>query len=119
MGAHEAGALHAEGGHRGPEWLRAPQDVHALVTALWARSVHRGDQGALTVGGLDIREVAKDFGTPAYVIDEDDFRSRAQEFKQAFDEVFHDLCGGADVYYAGKAFLCTAVARWITSTMAS
>src|SRR5450759_1420478 len=113
MGAHEAGALHAEGGHRGPEWLRAPQDVNALVTALWARSVHRGDQGALTVGGRDIREVSKGFGTPAYVIDEDDFRSRAQEFKQAFDEGFHDLCGGADVYYAGKAFLCTAVARWI------
>jgi len=67
----------------------------------------------LTVGGLDVREVASEFGTPAYVIDEDDFRSRAREFKQAFGEAFQDLCGGADVYYAGKAFLCTAVARWI------
>jgi diaminopimelate decarboxylase len=113
MGAHEAGALHAEGGHRGPAWLRAPEDVNALVTALWARSVRRGDAGALTVGGLDVREVASEFGTPAYVLDEDDFRSRAREFKQAFDEGFLDLCGGADVYYAGKAFLCTAVARWI------
>ncbi len=113
MGAHEAGALHAEGGHRGPAWLRAPEDVNALVTALWARSVRRGDAGALTVGGLDVREVASEFGTPAYVLDEDDFRSRAREFKQAFGEGFLDLCGGADVYYAGKAFLCTAVARWI------
>ncbi|HEY8881782.1 MAG TPA: diaminopimelate decarboxylase [Dermatophilaceae bacterium] len=113
MPAHEAGALHAEGGHRGPSWLRAPEDVNALVTSLWARSVRRGDAGALTVGGLDVREVAREFGTPAYVIDEEDFRSRAREFKQAFDEVFRDLCGGADVYYAGKAFLCTAVARWI------
>ena len=113
MGAHEAGALHAEGGHRGPAWLRAPEDVNALATALWARSVRRGDAGALTVGGLDVREVASEFGTPAYVLDEDDFRSRAREFKQAFDEGFLDLCGGADVYYAGKAFLCTAVARWI------
>src|SRR5665647_873761 len=113
MPAHEAGALHAEGGHRGPSWLRAPEDVNALVTSLWARSVRRGDAGALTVGGLDVREVAEEYGTPAYVIDEDDFRSRAREFKQAFDEVFQDLCGGVDVYYAGKAFLCTAVARWI------
>ena len=113
MPAHEAGALHAEGGHRGPSWLRAPEDVNALVTSLWARSVRRGDAGALTVGGLDVREVAREFGTPAYVIDEEDFRSRARDFKQAFDEVFRDLCGGADVYYAGKAFLCTAVARWI------
>jgi diaminopimelate decarboxylase len=67
----------------------------------------------LTVGGLDVRAIASEFGTPAYVIDEDDFRSRAREFKQAFGELFEDLCGGADVYYAGKAFLCTAVARWI------
>ena len=113
MPAHEAGALHAEVGHRGPSWLRAPEDVNALVPALWARSVRRADAGALTVGGLDVREVASEFGTPAYVIDEDDFRSRAREFKQAFGEAFQDLCGGADVYYAGKAFLCTAVARWI------
>ncbi len=113
MPAHEAGALHAEVGHRGPSWLRAPEDVNALVPALWARSVRRGDAGALTVAGLDVREVASEFGTPAYVIDEDDFRSRAREFKQAFGEAFQDLCGGADVYYAGKAFLCTAVARWI------
>ncbi|MEP7035416.1 MAG: diaminopimelate decarboxylase, partial [Actinomycetota bacterium] len=56
---------------------------------------------------------ASEFGTPAYVIDEDDFRSRAREFKQAFGDAFQDLCDGADVYYAGKAFLCTSVARWI------
>ncbi|MCY7288868.1 MAG: diaminopimelate decarboxylase, partial [Cryobacterium sp.] len=113
MRSHEAGALHAEGGHRGPSWLRPPQEVNALVPALWARSVHRGDAGELTVDGLDVREIAGEFGTPAYVIDEDDFRSRASDFKEAFDEVFQDLCGGADVYYAGKAFLCTAVARWV------
>jgi len=113
MRAHEAGALHAEGGHRGPSWLRAPVDVNALVPALWPRSVRRGDAGSLTVGGLDVHALAREFGTPAYVLDEEDFRSRAREFKQGFDEVFQDLCGGADVYYAGKAFLCTAVARWI------
>jgi diaminopimelate decarboxylase len=113
MRAHEAGALHAEGGHHGPSWLSPPQDVNALVPALWARSVRRSDEGALTVAGLDVRELASEFGTPAYVIDEDDFRCRAREFKQAFADVFGDLCGGADVYYAGKAFLCTTVARWI------
>ena len=113
MRAHEAGALHAEGGHHGPSWLSTPPDVNALVPALWARSVRRSDVGALTVAGVDVRDLAGEFGTPAYVIDEDDFRSRAREFKQDFDEVFQHLCGGADVYYAGKAFLCTAVARWI------
>ena len=113
MRAHEAGALHAEGGHHGPSWLSPPADVNALVPALWASSVRRGDAGALTVAGLDVRALARQFGTPAYVLDEGDFRGRARDFKAAFDEVFADLCGGADVYYAGKAFLCTAVARWI------
>jgi diaminopimelate decarboxylase len=113
MRAHEAGALHAEGGHHGPSWLSAPSDVNALVPALWAHSVRRCEQGWLTVAGIDVRDLASQFGTPAYVIDEEDFRGRAREFKSAFDEVFRDLCGGADVYYAGKAFLCTAVARWI------
>jgi diaminopimelate decarboxylase len=113
MRAHEAGALHAEGRHHGPSWLSPPADVNALVTALWARSVRRSEAGSLTVAGLDVRDLAAEFGTPAYVIDEEDFRARAREFQQAFDEVFQELCGGADVYYAGKAFLCTAVARWI------
>ena len=98
MRAHEAGALHAEGGHHGPSWLSTPPDVNALVPALWARSVRRSDAGALTVAGVDVWDLAGEFGTPAYVIDEDDFRSRARQFKQDFDEVFQDLCGGADVY---------------------
>ncbi|HEY5250002.1 MAG TPA: diaminopimelate decarboxylase [Dermatophilaceae bacterium] len=113
MRAHEAGALHAEGGHRGPSWLSSPPDVNTLVPGLWSRSVRRSEAGALTVAGLDVRDLAGEFGTPAYVLDEDDFRGRAREFKEAFAEVFEDLCGGAEVYYAGKAFLCTAVARWI------
>jgi diaminopimelate decarboxylase len=110
--AHEAGALHAEGSS-GPSWLRPPQDVNALVRPLWSANVDRRDDGALSVAGVDVRELARQFGTPAYVLDEDDFRARARRFKQAFDEVFADLCGGVDVYYAGKAFLCTAVARWV------
>jgi diaminopimelate decarboxylase len=112
MRAHEAGAMHAEG-YRGPSWLKPPADVNDLVTHLWARSVGRARDGALTVGEVDVRDIAAEFGTPAYVIDEEDFRGRAREFKEAFAEAFGDLCGGADVYYAGKAFLCTQVARWV------
>ncbi len=112
MRAHEAGALHADGyGH--PSWLRMPADVNALVRSLWASSVGRGADGVLTVGGMSVRDIAREFGTPAYVLDEEDFRSRARSFQEAYAEVFDDLCGGADVYYAGKAFLCTEVARWV------
>jgi diaminopimelate decarboxylase len=111
MRAHEAGALHAEG-YRGPAWLRAPIDVNALVPSLWASSVARGGDGVLTVAGVRADDLARDFGTPAYVLDEADFRARAREFKQTYAAAFAPLAG-ADVYYAGKAFLCTEVARWV------
>jgi diaminopimelate decarboxylase len=105
MRAHEAGVLHADIGHRGPGWLSTPEDVNALLPQLWPRTVTRTDAGALTVGGVDVREIAETYGTPAYVLDEADFRARCREFAAAF--------GDCDVYYAGKAFLCKAVVRII------
>jgi diaminopimelate decarboxylase len=110
--AHEAGALHAEG-YGAPSWLAVPPDPNALVPHLWARGVDRGDDCALRVAGLDVREIAREHGTPAYVVDEADFRARARAFATSFDRAFADACGGADVYYAGKAFLCAQVARWV------
>ncbi len=116
MGSHEAGALHAPG-YGGvasvPGWLTAPSDVNELLPQLWASSVRRNASGALEVGGIDLPALVAEHGTPAYVLDEADFRARATAFRDAFADSFADLCGGADVYYAGKAFLCTAVARWI------
>lgn len=113
MRAHEAGALHAEAGHRGPSWLREPADVNALVPALWARNVERRADGAVAVAGVPVDQIAREFGTPAYVMDEDDFRARARVFRDAFRTAFEPLSGGADVYYAGKAFLSIASARWV------
>ncbi|MFC4147043.1 diaminopimelate decarboxylase [Micromonospora mangrovi] len=104
MRAHEAGALHGDIGSR-PPWLRPPGDVNALVPQLWPRHVTRAADGALTVAGLDVRQLATEYGTPVYVLDEDDLRSRCREFRAAFPD--------ADVYYAGKAFLCRAVVRMI------
>ncbi|MBQ1028091.1 diaminopimelate decarboxylase [Micromonospora sp. C95] len=105
MRAHEAGALHGDIGNRGPAWLRTPDDVNALVPQLWPRHVTRGADGALTVAGLGVRDIAAEFGTPVYVLDEDDLRSRCRDFRAAFPD--------EDIYYAGKAFLCRAVVRMI------
>ena len=105
MRAHEAGALHGDLGTRGPAWLRSPDDVNALVPHLWPRTVTRAAAGDLTVGGMSVRALAAEYGTPAYVLDEDDLRARCRDFAAAF--------AGADVYYAGKAFLCRAVVRII------
>jgi diaminopimelate decarboxylase len=103
--AHEAGWAHGEGSSRGPAWLRPPQDVNALVPLLWSGTARKNDDGALEVGGVDLRDLVAEHGSPAYVLDEADFRARARAFREAF--------GDYDVYYAGKAFLCTTVARWV------
>jgi diaminopimelate decarboxylase len=101
--SHVAGALHAEAGRRGPEWLREPEDVNALVPALWPANARRGPDGELTIAGRSVIALADEFGTPAFILDEDDFRARCRDFRDSF--------AGADVYYAGKAFLCKAIAR--------
>jgi diaminopimelate decarboxylase len=103
--AHEAGALHADIGHRAPPWLRAPHNPNDLVPALWSQTAKKNGDGALEVGGVDLRDLVAEHGSPAYVLDEDDFRARARAFKHAFKDF--------DVYYAGKAFLCTTVVRWV------
>lgn len=111
MRAHEAGALH--GNDFAPSWLPYPRDVHALLDGLWSQTVRRNAEGALEVGGgIDVREVARRVGTPVLIVDESDFRARAARFRDAFGSAFAPF-SGADVYYAGKAFLCTAVARWM------
>jgi diaminopimelate decarboxylase len=105
MTAHEAGWAHAEGALRGPSWLRPPQDVNELVPLLWSSTARKNADGALEVGGVDLRDLVAQHGSPAYVLDEADFRARARAFREGFS--------GFDVYYAGKAFLCTTVARWV------
>ncbi|MEI7058628.1 diaminopimelate decarboxylase [Nocardioides sp. CCNWLW239] len=88
-----------------PVWLKTPDDVNALVPALWSATAEKDASGALTVGGVAIPDLVANINTPAYVLDEADFRERARAFRDAFT--------GYDVYYAGKAFLCTEVARWV------
>ncbi|WP_068262617.1 diaminopimelate decarboxylase [Janibacter limosus] len=112
MRAHEAGILHAEGYGAAPQWLPFPQDVMELLPQLWPNNVARDPSGVLSVAGVPVTDIARDFGTAAYVVDEADFRARARAFRDDFTAPFAAVAG-ADVYYAGKAFLCTAVARWI------
>ncbi|MBC2934068.1 diaminopimelate decarboxylase [Nocardioides sp. zg-1228] len=102
--AHPSGWAHADGALRGPQWLREPSDPDALVPLLWSRTAAKAD-GVLSVGGVPLPELVREHGSPAYVLDEADFRSRAAAFRDAFS--------GYDVYYAGKAFLCTTVAGWL------
>jgi diaminopimelate decarboxylase len=96
-----------------PEWLAVPADLNALHAPVWAGGVERNAGGELAVDGIPVSVLKEQFGTPLFVMSESDFRARARAFKDAFDDAFADICGGVDVYYAGKSFLCTAVATWV------
>src|SRR6478752_7473016 len=87
MRAHEAGAAHADAGDPSSMRLR--------------------DDGVVEIAGHDVRDLATTHATPAYVLDEADFRARIHAWRAAFTD--------ADVFYAGKAFLSVAVVRWIES----
>ncbi|MBA2517230.1 MAG: diaminopimelate decarboxylase [Solirubrobacterales bacterium] len=63
------------------------------------------DDGRLAIGGCDAVELAREFGTPAYVVAEDDLRARAREFAGAMG---HHHGERSIVAFASKAFPCTA-----------
>ncbi len=65
------------------------------------------DRGRLELGGCDAVELAREFGTPCYVVVEDDLRARARSFVDALAARHDDF----DVLFASKAFSCTAVYR--------
>jgi diaminopimelate decarboxylase len=102
--AHPAGPRHADVLPDGAPPV-APEDLALLDPKIWPAHTERGADGVVTVAGLDVRELAREFGTPAYILDEADFRARCRAWREAFE--------GADVFYAGKAFLCRALVRWI------
>jgi diaminopimelate decarboxylase len=85
---------------------QSTRDLLLLPPNVWPRNTVRGADGVVSIAGVSVTDIAAEFGTPVFVIDEDDFRSRCREIAAAF--------GGAQyVRYASKAFLCTEVARWI------
>lgn len=79
----------------------------------WSSGVTRGDDGAVRVAGVDVRDLAATHATPAYVLDEADLRARARGYREAFEAACAQVGTGVDVYYAGKALLTRAVARWV------
>lgn len=102
--SHPSGWAHADGALRGPAWLREPSDPNEIVPLLWSSTAAKTD-GVLSVGGVALTDLVAQEGSPAYVLDEADFRARARAFKDAFSAY--------DVFYAGKAFLSTTTVRWL------
>ena len=81
-----------------------------LNSKIWSNSARR-DNDAITIGGCSVIELAEQFGTPAFIIDEADFKARAKQWKSGLDRYFATNAGTA--YYAAKAFISRDVARWV------
>ena len=111
MRAHPAGPRHGELLSESGFSAGAPsvESVDALDPRVWPQNCVRDASGAMTIAGVDVRDIARDFGTPVFVLDEQDLRSRAREYALAYREA-----GASLVFYAAKAFLSTTVARWVT-----
>jgi diaminopimelate decarboxylase len=89
---------------------RTTQDA-AAVSHVYPIGSRLSEAGRLEVGGCDVIELAREYGTPAYVYAEDDIRTRAR----AFMDAFRARTDRFEVVYASKAFPCTAVFRLLES----
>lgn len=98
-----------------PDWLKLPDDANDLAPGVWSDSVARNDAGVLCVGGVSVSDLARNFGTPLYVIDEAAVRERASHIRAIFTDAFSAIGTDVSVYYASKAFLSTEVARWMVA----
>jgi len=106
--AHPAGPRHAEDTRHGaaPACPRTSDELLALAPNVWPRNAIRNPDGEVAVAGVPVTQLAAEYGTPLFVVDEDDFRSRCRDIASAFGD-------GEHVRYAAKAFLCTEIARWV------
>ncbi len=85
----------------------------ALAPQVWPASARRDDRGRIEVGGVALADLAARHGTPLYVLDEAEVRTRAARVLAAFRDEARAVGADAHVYYAGKAFLSADVARWM------
>src|SRR5699024_10511539 len=81
-------------------------DFNDVPAHVWPATARRREDGVVEIGGVPLTDIAAEFGTPVFVLDEEDFRARCRAMASAFR-------GAENVHYASKAFLSKAVARWV------
>jgi diaminopimelate decarboxylase len=77
---------------------------------MWSKNVSF-ESGVLHLSGIPAAKLAQEFGTPAFFLDEDSFRTRAVAWNNGLRDEFGDHAG--TIFYAAKSFISTAVAQWI------
>lgn len=81
-------------------------NFNALPAHVWPRNATRTSDGGVEIAGVALTDLVAEYGTPLFVVDEEDFRSRCRDMARAFG-------GGERVHYASKAFLTRRIAQWV------
>ena len=84
---------------------------NALNPKIWPITSRR-ENGAITIGGCSIIDIAREYGSPAFILDEVDFKTRASQWRSSLEKSFGDNAGVT--YYAAKAFISKEIARWVS-----
>ena len=96
-----------------PDWLVEPKDANQIDARIWPSSFVRSGAGDVSIGGVPVGQLATTYGTPLFVVDQDDFFARAKKVKSAFDDAAASISSSAKIYYAGKSLLTTEVVKWV------
>jgi diaminopimelate decarboxylase len=96
-----------------PSWLTLPADNNDLTKRIWPEGTTRDSDGEAVFGGVPASDLTAQFGTPLYVVDQSEFERNGLAVKSALEAAATRIGTEAKVYYAGKAFLCTEVVRWV------
>ena len=96
-----------------PAWLSKPANINELTKGIWPSTVKRESEGQISIGGISVGDLAAEYGTPLYVLDEQDFFDRAKRIREAFAAAATRYGTSSKIYYAGKALLCSEVVRWV------
>ncbi|HXF52362.1 MAG TPA: alanine racemase, partial [Dehalococcoidia bacterium] len=77
------------------------------LASIFPRTADVSTAGHLTIGGCDVVDLAREYGTPLYVFDEVELRASMRAYRRAFEERYERV----RVLYASKAYL----ARWVAA----
>ncbi|RAV31326.1 diaminopimelate decarboxylase [Corynebacterium heidelbergense] len=82
------------------------EEFNGIPHHVYPLNTRREDDGVVSIEGVRLTDVAEEYGTPVFVLNETDFRTRCRQLATAFR-------GGHHVHYASKAFLTVSLCRWI------
>jgi diaminopimelate decarboxylase len=95
-----------------PDWLRGV-DPNELDPHIWPRTAKRGSNGAVEIAEVPVAELVRSYGSPLYVIDQEEFEGRLISVNKAFSDAATKIGSSAKFYYASKSLLTAEVMRWV------